>query len=221
MFLTYLTMDACYWQEDVRQNSQSSDLTTPCICWPESSQHHVFALPGRACNMAWEDVDEGWSSHAKVIKSLILLARVAFLEMSGGRRNGESCGMICSKLTYKREKCLKSIQKKSMLPFLCGSQRPAMLVKLLKSKNLALTNVINVQEWKWQVARSWDALSYESQWAWNTEVSPPVPQNKFWGLGVLFEAPTGSIFILFWLFFSKIKWGRVPEVPSLGSLIWG
>jgi hypothetical protein len=27
---------------------------------------------------------------------------------------------------------------------------------------LALTNVINVQEWKWQVARSWDALPYES-----------------------------------------------------------
>ena len=169
MFLTYLTMDACYWQEDVRQNSQSSDLTAPCICWPESSQHHVFALPGRACNMAWEDVDAGGSSHAKVIKSLILLARVAILEMSGVRRNGESCGMICSKLTYKREKCLKSIQKKSMIPILCGSQRPAMLVKLLKSKNLALTNVINVQEWKWQVARSWDALPYESQWAWNTE----------------------------------------------------
>ena len=50
---------------------------------------------------------------------------------------------------------------------------------------------------------------------------PPVLQNKFWGLGVLQEAPTESISILFWPFFPKIKWGWVPEVPSLGSLSWG
>jgi len=30
---------------------------------------------------------------------------------------------------------------------------------------------------------------------------PPVLQNKFWGLGVLQEAPTESISILFWPFF--------------------
>ena len=47
---------------------------------------------------------------------------------------------------------------------------------------------------------------------------PPVVQNNFCKVKILFEAPTEPISILFWPFFFKIKWGWVPEVPNLGGL---
>ena len=56
---------------------------------------------------------------------------------------------------------------------------------------------------------------------------PPVLQNKlcskinFGVLGSSKRLPQSPFLFYFGFFFSKIKWAWVPEVPSLGSLIWG